>query len=124
MTRRSWPLIALGTGGFVLSYGLPSAVVIANDYPGKSEYLLAPVIGPWILWGHWISKGEFAYGIFDPLLVTAATAIYSGAQAGSILAFIVGIKERPWRWERRPTSVSISPTLGPTHAGVAAFGRF
>jgi hypothetical protein len=121
--RRHWGQVVLGMSVFTVAYGAAFGVAVDNDFDGKSEYLLIPVAGPWMLWGHWAAHEEGGeYSGFRAMIFTAAAVIDSGLQITGLLLAAFGAQKHPWRWES--ANVSVTPALSPSQAGVLATGRF
>jgi hypothetical protein len=121
--RRHWGQVVLGMSVFTVAYGAAFGVAVDNDFDGKSEYLLIPVAGPWMLWGHWAAHEEGGeYSGFRAMIFTAAAVIDSGLQITGLLLAAFGAQKHPWRWES--ANVSVTPVVSPSHPGILATGRF
>jgi hypothetical protein len=121
--RRHWGQVVLGMSAFTAAYGAAFGVALDNNFQGKTEYLLIPVAGPWVLWGHWAAHEEGGeYSGFRAMIFTAAAVVDSGLQITGLLLAAFGMQKHPWRYES--ASVSITPVLNPSQTGVLATGRF
>ncbi|HEX2880293.1 MAG TPA: hypothetical protein VHO25_12245, partial [Polyangiaceae bacterium] len=121
--RRHWGQVVLGASVFTVAYGAAMVVAIDNDFQGKTEYLLIPVVGPWLAWGHWAAHEEGGeYSGLRAMIFTAAAVVDSGLQITGLLLMAVGAQNHPWRWES--AGVSVTPLLSPSQTGILATGRF
>lgn len=115
-SHRRWDLVALGASFFAVGYGAPLAVAAGLEFSHDSKVLVAPVLGPLVLYGRFLVDAWddcCTLRLVGPMAMTSALIGATALQAGGLVLVGVGLFREEHRWVRAPEPLSFEPWVGP-----------